>query len=49
MILGKTDIEKYLPHRTPFVFVDEVLAEHFTTANAAVYDALQKRAVPRFA
>lgn len=24
MILGKTDIEKYLPHRTPFVFVDEV-------------------------
>lgn len=24
MILGKSDIEKYLPHRTPFVFVDEV-------------------------
>lgn len=24
MILGKSDIEKYLPHRAPFVFVDEV-------------------------
>ena len=26
MILGKSDIEKYLPHRTPFVFVDKVLS-----------------------